>query len=52
MTHAEAIVRRTHKMTIRRTQDRFRDAAGDAWKWTRKGWRRVWPKRKIEETKE
>jgi hypothetical protein len=28
------------KPTIR-TQDRYRDAAGSAWKWTRKGWRLV-----------
>lgn len=28
-------------MSVRRTQDRYRDADGKAWKWTRKGWRVV-----------
>jgi hypothetical protein len=35
--------------TRRRTQDRFYDALGDAWKWTRRGWRRVRPLRSGQE---
>lgn len=33
-------------MPVRRTQDRYRDAAGRVWKWTVRGWRPVAPKNK------